>query len=576
MRIAGRGKAPQGAPLAFRFEGAPIEAFAGETIAAALIAAGHRSFRHSAQGGMRGIWCGMGVCQECLVTVDDEPNRRACMTEVRAGQRVTAQVAHPMPCATAVPAPTPGPATPCDILVIGAGPAGLHATLAARAAGARVTLVDERGSLGGQYFKPLAKAHRPVSPQDAQARAGLALAERVRASGAEILAGAAVWGAFAPDEIAIGMPSGGTRFLAPRRVILATGAHERALPFPGWTLPGVMTTGAGQTLARAWRVAPGRRVVIAGNGPLNLQLAVELLEAGIEVVALAEAAPPPRDPAALLAMARSAPGLLARGLRDRLRLLRAGVPVLHRHLVRRAEGEGALARVTLMRIDAAGVPVPGSERIFEADALCCGYGFQPQNELARALGCAQHWDAQRRMLVTTRDETGRSSLDQVFVVGDGAGLGGARVAAAEGHIAGAVAAADLGHAPDEAALRRVRQELARARRFQAALWSLYRAPDPGWQLAEGDTPICRCEGVTRGSLEAAIAAAADSGAAKRATRCGMGRCQGRYCAPLLAAAVAAAQGGQPTEEAYLAPRAPAKPVALRDIAQGAEVTADAR
>jgi NADPH-dependent 2,4-dienoyl-CoA reductase/sulfur reductase-like enzyme len=569
VRIAGRGTAPRGAPIAFRFEGQPVEAFCGETIAAALMAAGHRGLRHAAQGGMRGVWCGMGVCQECLVTVDGLPNRRACMTAVRDGQEVTAQAAHPKACAGPAPAATPGPATPCDILVIGAGPAGQHATLAARAAGAHVTLVDERGSLGGQYFKPLSKAHEHIAAPDAQMRAGLDLAARVRASGAEILPGAAVWGAFAPDEIALGMPGGGTRFLAPRRIVLATGAHERAVPFPGWTLPGVMTTGAGQTLVRAWRVAPGRRVVVAGNGPLNLQLAVELLDAGVEVTALVEAAPPPRDAGALLAMARTAPDLVARGLRDRLRLLRAGVPVLHGHVVIRAEGEGALARVTLARIDAAGRPVAGSGRSLDTDALCCGHGFQPQGELARSLGCAQSWDAARRMLVTSRDPDGRGSLDEVFVVGDGAGLGGARVAAAEGHIAGAMAAADLGHAPDAAALGAARRDLGRARAFQAALWRLYRAPDPGWSLAGPDTMVCRCEGVTRGALEAAIAAAPDPGAAKRATRCGMGRCQGRYCAPLLAAAIARARGADPSEEDWLAPRAPAKPVTLRDIAQAA-------
>ncbi len=569
MRIDGRGTAPQGAPIAFRFEGAPVQGFAGETIAAALLAAGHRAFRHAAQGGMRGIWCGMGVCQECLVTVDGVPNRRACMTEARDGQVVEAQVAHPVAEAAAAPAPTPGPAEPCGILVVGAGPAGQHAALAARAAGAPVTLVDERGSLGGQYFKPLAKAHRHLAEPDAQASAGLALAAQVRESGAEILSGAAVWGAFAPDEVAVAMPEGGTRFLTPRRIILATGAHERAVPFPGWTLPGVMTTGAGQTMVRAWRVAPGRRVVVAGNGPLNLQLAVELLEAGVEVVALAESAPAPRDPVALLAMARTAPDLVLRGLRDRLRLLRAGVPVLHGHVVLRAEGEDGLARVVLARRDAAGRSMPGSERVLEADALCCGYGFHPQGELARALGCAQRWDAARRMLVTERDVTGRSSLAEVFVVGDCAGLGGARVAAAEGHIAGATAAADLGHAPDARALARAQAALDRARRFQSALWRLYRAPDPGLALAAADTPVCRCEGVTLGALEEAVAAAPDPGAAKRATRCGMGRCQGRYCGTLLATAVASARGCEPEEALFLAPRAPAKPVALRDIARGA-------
>lgn len=569
MRIAGRGTAPSGAPIALRFDGADVPALEGETIAAALAAAGHRHLRHTAQGSMRGIYCGMGVCQDCLVTVDGVPNQRACMTYARDGQQVAAQVARPIAAATPQPAVTPGPAEACDILVIGAGPAGLNATLAARAAGADVTLIDERGTLGGQYFKALSAAHRHSAPPDAQAREGLALAARVQASGARILSGAAVWGAFAPDEVAVEI-GGGTRFLAPRRLILATGAHERAVPFPGWTLPGVMTTGAGQTMARAWRVAPGQRVVIAGNGPLNLQLAVELLQAGVRVLALAEAAPAPnplRDAGALWAMARTGADLLARGVRDRARLLAARVPVLHGMAVVCAEGDAVLEGVVLARIDAEGRPVPGSETRFAADALCLGYGFHPSGELARALGCGQHWDKGRRMLVTERDAMGRTGVPEVFIAGDGGGLGGARVAAAEGWIVGATAAADLGHVPDAGLLARAQRDAARHRRFQAALWTLYRAPDLSWTLSDDATPICRCEGVTRGDLVSAIALAGDAGAAKRATRCGMGRCQGRYCAPLLAQAVAEATGAEITEDAFLAPRAPAKPVSLAAIAR---------
>jgi thioredoxin reductase len=569
MRIAGHGTQPRGAPIALRFEGASVAAHDGETIAAALAAAGHRRLRHTGRGTMRGVFCGMGVCQDCLVTVDGVPNQRACMTYARDGQEVRAQVARPIAAAQPEPAPTPGPAEACGILVIGAGPAGLNATLVARAAGAEVTLVDERGTLGGQYFKPLSGAHRHTARPDRQAAEGLALAARVQASGARILSGAAAWGAFRPDEVALEI-DGGTRFLSPRRLILATGAQERALPFPGWTLPGVMTTGAGQTMARAWRVAPGQRVVIAGNGPLNLQLAVELLDAGVAVLALAESASAPspwRHAGALFGMARDGADLLARGMRDRARLLAARVPVLHGTAVLRAEGDGMLAHVVLARIDDAGVPMPGSERRFDADALCLGYGFQPAGELARALGCAQHWDAARRMLVTERDAAGRTGLPEVFVAGDGGGLGGARVAAAEGWIAGATAAADLGHAPDPAALARAQRDLARHRRFQAALWALYRAPDLSWTLSDDTTSICRCEGVTRSELLGAIARAPDAGAAKRATRCGMGSCQGRYCAPLLAEAVARATGTAITEDAFLAPRAPSKPVRLSAIAR---------
>jgi NADPH-dependent 2,4-dienoyl-CoA reductase/sulfur reductase-like enzyme len=570
-RIAGHGTAAAAPPARFTFDGAPFEGLRGETIAAALSAAGIRGFRHTRAGAMRGLFCGMGVCQDCLVTVDGVPNLRACMTELRDGATIRSQEALP---ALDRPGP-PADAAPrepqrCDVLVVGGGPAGLAAAIAAREAGADVVLLDERASLGGQYFKPLSKAQRFAGrgAEDAQFRAGAALVAAVRESGARIVTGAAVWGAFAPDEIAVEI-AGRTRIFAPKRLVLATGAYERAVPFPGWTLPGVMTTGAGQTLVRSWRVAPGRRVVVAGNGPLNLQLANELLRAGVAVVALAEAAPAPgpRQAAALLEMALTAPDLVARGAADLLRLARAGVPVLHRHVVLRAEGEGGVARVVLARLSADGRPEPGSERAFEADALCVGYGFHPSNELARALGCEQRWDAARRMLVTLRDEDCRTSVPEVFVAGDGGGLGGARVALAQGTLAGFAAAADCGFAPDARAVEEAREALSRHLRFQAALWSLYRAPDLSWQLAEDDTPICRCEEVPKRAVAAAAEAEGDAGAAKRATRCGMGRCQGRYCGPILAGAAAAAAGLPLDEEFFLAPRPPAKPVALSAIAR---------
>ena len=193
-----------------------------------------------------------------------------------------------------------------------------------------------------------------------------------------------------------------------------------------------------------------------------------------------------------------------------------------------------------------------------------GYGFLPANEILRLLGCRHVYDAGRGHLVTVRDADGRTTVPGVLGVGDGCGLGGARAAEAEGVLAGLAAAAALGRSP---ARTRARAGLARQRRFQKALWQLFAAPYPGLALADPGTIVCRCEEVTLGEVEIAMADAGNAlGSVKRLTRAGMGRCQGRYCGPLLAGLLAARTGQAPDEFAFFAPRPPIRPVPLDAIA----------
>ena len=243
------------------------------------------------------------------------------------------------------------------VLVIGAGPGRARPPpRRPPRAGAKVyRVIDERPEPGGQFYKQLAPSHgfADLGAADRQYADGRALVERVRGAGVEILSGATVWSALADpagDGIEIGVVSDARalRFHA-RQVVIATGAAENAHPVPGWTLPGVMTTGAAQTLARAYRVAPGARVLVAGNGPLNLQVACELVRGGVEVVAVAEAAPrpgPARAGALLRALVR-APDLVRDGLRYLRQLSRHGVTPLFGHALVRIEGTRAAERAIL-------------------------------------------------------------------------------------------------------------------------------------------------------------------------------------------------------------------------------------
>ncbi|WP_170134911.1 FAD-dependent oxidoreductase [Acuticoccus kandeliae] len=556
------------ATVTIRFEGRPVTARLGESIAAALTRAGERALRDGEPGEPRGLFCGMGVCQECVVTLDGTPNRRACMTKVTGPHEITRQrIIDPMAAEAAVPVVDHGAVEGIapEVLVIGGGAAGLSAAAAAAEVGAEVVLIDDRPMPGGQFYKQPAPPFRHDAHDDEQAERGASLIARAERAGVKMLLGAEIWGAFPPLEFGV-LHAGRNTIMRPQRAIVASGAYERAIPFPGWTLPGVMTTGAAQTLWRSYRTLAGKRVLVVGNGPLNLQVALELQRGGAEIVAVAELAAPPSLGAGLR-MAAAAPKLAAKGLGIVTALKRAGVPILYETMIGAVAREGDALKATLRQREG---DAPGRDAgAFTTDIVCVGYGFQPQNDALRALGARHAFDPARGHLATVRDEACATSVPHLYAAGDCCGLGGAPAAADEGLIAGASAAASLGHALPEALASETaaaRARLPRHRAFQTALWSAFAAPRYQTELATPDTPICRCEGVSLSSIEAAMSdGAASMGEVKRATRLGMGRCQGRYCAPVLASLIAKTEGGLPHEFSLFAPRAPIKPVTIADL-----------
>ncbi|WP_168219852.1 FAD-dependent oxidoreductase [Pseudotabrizicola formosa] len=545
----------------FTFDGKSVPLRPGQSLAAALTEAGLRSFRQTAKGATRGIFCGMGVCQDCLVTVNGAPNRRACMTPAVAGQDIRTQVPFP----DLATAPNPQPAAPArviapDLLIVGGGAGGLSAAIAARRAGASVTILDERKVGGGQYFKQSAVS----GPLDAQQSAGADLLAQALAAGAELIGEVEIWGAF-DGLLFLAEHKGAALIARPRAAIIATGAYERPEIRPGWTLPGVMTTGAAQTLWRSYRTLPGKRVALVGSGPLNLQVGLELAQGGAEVVMIAERGPAPwLRPIAAAALALSGPALAWTGLRSLADLRKRGVPVRHGAALDRIDAaEGAL-RVTLM----------GDLSPVIADAVLMNAGFDPQNEILRLLGAEAIYDPAFGHLRITRDDTCATTVPGLYAVGDCAGLGGAPAAMAEGRIAGRAAAAALGFGDGYDTFADQRQ-LGRARRFQRHLWALHdvapRLPD-----VPDDTLICRCEEIDAGQIRAGLGEKpGHAGTLKRATRVGMGRCQGRYCGPVAARLVAAATGTPVQDRSYFAPRVPIKPVAISAILAAEEALKDA-
>ncbi len=501
------------------------------------------------------MFCGMGVCQDCLVTIDGVPNQRACARPAKAGLVVKPQVAFPVLEET----PAPVPASPArilepDIAIIGGGAGGLSAAIAARRAGANVVVLDERKVGGGQYYKQ----STGLPPLDAQQAEGAALLTAAEDSGAKIIGSAEIWGAF-DGPLFLADVEGTALVVRPKTAIVATGAYERPRMVPGWTLPGVMTTGAAQTLWRSYRTLPGKRVAVCGSGPLNAQVALELAAGGSDLVIVAEAAAGPwRHPWISFKALMADPGLVFKGIAMMRDLKRRGIPLKYQTALHRVEQDGD-------RLCATFKTASGQEIRETVDAICMNDGFEPQNEILRLLGARMTYDQDSGHLRCDRNSQMETSVPNLFAVGDCAGLGGAPAARVEGMIAGRAAAAraGFGDAYDSFADER---RLGRHRRFQANLWKLHdislKVPDS----AVRETIICRCEEITLGEiLEGLEATPCHVGSLKRATRVGMGRCQGRYCGPVATRLVAAATGKPLDDFSHFAPRVPIKPIAIASI-----------
>jgi NADPH-dependent 2,4-dienoyl-CoA reductase/sulfur reductase-like enzyme len=405
-----------------------------------------------------------------------------------------------------------GPTTPpgsahvvADVLVIGAGPAGIAAAARAAEAGKRVRLLDASPNAGGQIWR-----HRTRTTLGPEPRRWL---DRLSRSRAEVHHGVAVVDVVAPASgdapfvvVAEGHRGGPAIVAHAGAVVLATGARERFLPFPGWTLPGVVGIGGAQALLKQGADFAGRRVVIAGTGPLMLPVAASLSSAGARVVLVAEQAPAAavRDFALSLIWQ---PETLAQAALYRLAFLRA--PYQLGTWVTEVVGDGRVESVTVSR--------GGRTRRVACDVLCTGYGLVPNVEVARLLGCTV---ADGAVAVT---ESQATTVPRVFAAGEVTGIGGVALSLVEGEIAGAAASGAV--RPDSALARR-RASL------QGLARSLARTFAPRVELrslARDETIVCRCEDVARHSVRAL----GDARQAKLYTRAGMGACQGRVCGPAL-------------------------------------------
>lgn len=431
-----------------------------------------------------------------------------------------------------------------QLVVVGAGPAGLATATTAAGAGLSVVLIDAGGQPGGQYWR-----HRQGSAGRHQHRGhhewrtflrlrselnALRAAGRIR-----YLASTQVWFVepaspgrphvlrLAPVHDASSVVGPGA--VSADAVVLCPGGYDRQLPVPGWDLPGVMAAGGVQALLKSHSVVPGRRAIVAGTGPFLLPVATGLAAAGVKVVSVCEAGSPSswlRQPAGLLA----APSKLVEGAGYAVALLRRRIPYQPRTAITRIHGNHAVEAVTIARVDRQGRPVAGTERDLPVDLVGLGWGFTPSLELVLAAGLETRLDLDGS-LVAHVDDRQRSSRADIYVAGEATGVGGARLAVREGELAALTAAEDAGLLPTPRRTNRLRRAIRRGRAFARAMHRAHPVPSAWSEWLDDDTTVCRCEEVTAGDIRHARdeLGADDQRTVKLLARPGMGWCQGRVC-----------------------------------------------
>jgi len=451
-------------------------------------------------------------------------------------------------------------------VVIGLGPAGMAAAIELARAGVKTAVIDEDPAPGGQVYRQPPSDFQPsdYAAPGPRKSAGSEMIQRFNQIKPQltILDQAQVWGVSDPSGLSL-IHRGRPLELGFEKLVICEGARERILPFPGWTLPGVMTAGGIQKMLSHQRLLPGRRVLLSGSGPLQISVAAALARAGAKIVGLCEAV-----------TAKAGwwliPALLGQGIniREALSYLavlrRHSVPIRRPLAIISAGGGHRLETATIARLDREWRPIPGTEQTIEVDLVGLGYGFQPSARLTRLFGCRHVYDLQQCSLLPETDRMMRTSRRNIYAAGDCTGIGGADLSAIEGQLAGLDLAGSLGRlSPDDLAPRvnKARKARQKAQRYASSLNSIF-YPRPGYfSVIDRQTVICRCEGVTAGRLWDEVAQGRQSLVELKPSRIAMGSCQGRICESIVTELLRL-KGVDADQIGHLHLRPPISPIAI--------------
>ncbi len=448
-----------------------------------------------------------------------------------------------------------------DLVIIGAGPAGMAAACQARSQGLSVVVLDEQLALGGQIYRRIESA--PDAIQNilgADYVAGQALAREFKASGAIHITGAVVWNVAASGEVNY-VANGHSEDIVGKYIVLASGAMERPFPIKGWTLPGVMGAGAGQIMLKGAGALPTEPVVLAGCGPLLYLLAWQYLRAGVTIKALVDTTPKSAYVRALREVAGALKGWrdLAKGMK-----LLASIKC---HGVKVYSGATDLAIVGDHAAQGIEFNHRGQSMTVGSSLVLLHQGVVPNAQLSLSTGTAHYWSPEQLCWLPHTDEYGRLNDTVIYVAGDSRGIVGAKASAIQGRLAALAIGAQLGSLEGlEHQLAEQARQLENATSIRKFLDILYRPQEENRIPADDNVLVCRCEEVTAGQIRSYVALGCHGpNQTKAFGRCGMGPCQGRFCGLTVTEIIAKARNVDPNEVGHYRVRAPIKPILLGEL-----------
>ncbi len=452
-----------------------------------------------------------------------------------------------------------------ELVIVGAGPAGMAAAVEAIRLGLRPLVLDENARPGGRLLAaPPPVLRSPLKPIRTQ---GEELIQEFRQALPELdyRPSSTILGFFEENELAY-IQEDRMQQCRYRALVIAAGAYDRAVPLPGWTLLGVMTAGGALNLLKQQGVLPGKKLLLAGSGPLQLALGYRIAAAGGEIAGIAEV-----STVSWPALLNAVPGnldILGQGLKYLFGIKRHGIPIWPGHILTRVDGNAKVEAATIAKADSEWRPIAGTQRTLNVDGVCLGYGLIPSTEITRLLGCDHEYDLRRGGWVPLRNQQLETTRKGVFAAGDCAGISGGATAILEGRISAMSAAAMLGKnlaGVDERRAKIIRR-LTSLRRFTSYVQGICSPRRGLFELPDDETIICRCEELRLKDLRADLTdTPPDINDFKRATRTGMGRCQGRLCGPFVQELLATTNGLSASNIGSLKIRPPLKPIPLGSI-----------